>query len=424
MAKAHLLDRALSGLTVTNGKNQQDFWDSSFRSRGVQFGVRCYASGNKEYILRYRTADGRRPQMALGDVAVVKLKDARVAAAEMVGQIQSKLDPAKARDQYRETDTFGSLCDRFTSFIQSQLASGELRPRTADEYCRQIKVNFRPKLENRKLPDIARRDIIALLEEIEVGRGAPAEARRARALLHRMFSYALERDIVQTNPCINLPRLKRLQPRTRVLSDDEIKKVWSALDGYGVTVAGIFRLILLTGQRPGEVASATWTEIEGNEWHLPAERSKNRKPHIIPLSAQARRVLNDVRLDNAHLKFRSRKQGLGVKDYYDKFIFPSRLQGKPIRWLSKTCKKVVEDAKVAKFTPHDLRRTAATKMRQLKISREVVSKILNHTPQDVTSLHYDHYELLAERSEALQTWGNYIDTLVKSPVEALSRTAA
>ncbi len=105
-------------------------------------------------------------------------------------------------------------------------------------------------------------------------------------------------------------------------------------------------------------------------------------------------------------------------------IAEARLQGKPIRWLSKTCKKVVEDAKVAKFTPHDLRRTAATKMRQLKISREVVSKILNHTPQDVTSLHYDHYELLAERSEALQTWGNYIDTLVKSPVEALSRTAA
>lgn len=144
--------------------------------------------------------------------------------------------------------------------------------------------------------EITRRNVRELLED--VAERAPIQANRVLAVVRKMFNFAIERDWLDVNPCQMVKRVVREQPRDRVLTEDEIGAVWSALDHEQPLMAGLIRLRLLTAQRGGELHGAKWNEIDltSGWWKLPAARSKNRLSHRVPLSPKALRIFKELHL--------------------------------------------------------------------------------------------------------------------------------
>lgn len=267
----------------------------------------------------------------------------------------------------------------------------------------------------RKAKEITRRDVVILLDKI-VERGAPIQANRTLAVIRKMFNFALSRDIVTANPCQQVKPPAAERQRDRVLSAAEIKTLWDTLDrvdqksegegkeasmSKGTALALQFQL--LTSQRKGEVATAEWAEIDldGKLWTIPAEKSKNKLPHRVPLSPQAVSLLELVKNES--------KESI--------WLFPSpRGQGK--RHILETAidhaaRLNQEAIGIDHWVPHDLRRTAASMMTSIGISRLVVSRILNHVESGITAV-YDRHSYDVEKRSALDAWGRKLEQIVYS----------
>src|SRR5262249_11198495 len=146
----------------------------------------------------------------------------------------------------------------------------------------------------RRLNTITRADVIASLDQISAD--TPTMANRMLAVLGKLFKWATTKGIANTNPCANMERAKE-HSRDRVLHDKELGKVWNAAGELGHPWTGIVRLLVLTGQRRNEIAGLCWSEIDLAErvLHLPKERTKNAKPHDVPLSASAPAIIAGLR---------------------------------------------------------------------------------------------------------------------------------
>ncbi len=175
--------------------------------------------------------------------------------------------------------------------------------------------------------------------------------------------------------------------RERVLTDDEIRRLWHAESQH----APLLRFLLLTGQRIGEAQRATWAHVRGDRWHIPAEHSKNGRAHWVALSRQVLELL------------RSQDESRGL-------IFGTATDTGVQAWLRRWC----EREKVAPaFTPHDLRRTCATRLADLGVMPHVIEKILNHTMQGVMAV-YNRAGYETERTAAMQLWANDLDRIIAS----------
>lgn len=195
--------------------------------------------------------------------------------------------------------------------------------------------------------------------------------------------------------------------RDRVLSEDEIRGVWAACDAEPGIIADAFRLMLVTAQRRGEVLSMRWQDVDGPWWTIPAELAKNGLSHRVPLSPQAVSIIE-----------RLRKRAKGP------WVFPSLTTERPIENPQKAAERLRERSKVPDLRLHDLRRTGASLMTGMGISRLAVKKILNHAERDVTAV-YDRHSYDPEKRTAVEAWGRRLETIVtgasgKAPVIALS----
>jgi integrase len=178
------------------------------------------------------------------------------------------------------------------------------------------------------------------------------------------------------------------------LSEDEIRAVWSACDAGPGIIADAFRLMLLTAQRRGEVLSMRWQDIDGGWWTIPAEVAKNGRSHRVPLSPQALAFLA-----------RRRERANGP------WVFPSPTTDHAIENPQKAAERLRERSKVSDLRLHDFRRTAASLMTGMGISRLTVKKILNHAERDVTAI-YDRHSYDPEKRTALDAWNRRLEAVV------------
>jgi integrase len=182
--------------------------------------------------------------------------------------------------------------------------------------------------------------------------------------------------------------------RDRVLTEDEIRAVWAACDAEAGIISDAFRLMLVTAQRRGEVLSMRWQDVDGSSWTSPAELAKNGLAHRVPLNRQALAILE-----------RLRKRANGP------WVFPSPTTDRPIENPQKAAERLRERSKVADLRLHDLRRTAASLMTGMGISRLTVKKILNHAERDVTAV-YGRHSYDPEKRTALDARGRRLDAIV------------
>ena len=266
-------------------------------SDGKGLSIRVMPSGAKSWIFRYQF-DGMPRRMTLGSYPGIGLADAREKHGTAMRDIQRGIDPGAValaeKAKRKAAPNFKDLLDEFWEMELEKSPSGKERRRM-------VKKDVIVPWGNRKVTDITRRDAVVLLDKVR--KRAPIGANRLQGVLVRMFNFAAERGIIEHSPLTGLRRPQE-KARSRVLSDDEIKKLWSALDIenkdidiYRVTKLSL-KMILLTGQRPGEVAGMAWAEIDEDAsfWNIPAGRMKNAEPQRVPLCPMALEIIEHAKV--------------------------------------------------------------------------------------------------------------------------------
>ena len=372
------------------------------------FAVRIFPSGNKSFIYIY-TLNGVKRRMTLGSFPNISLSEAHSEYDAASRKVENDIDPAIEK---LEADQAEKAADTITELAAEYIEKwAKPRKRSWKEDQRILNHDIIPAWGKRKAKDITRRDAILLLDKI-VDRGAPIAANRTHALLHKMFRFAVGRDIIPFNPCSDMPKPSIEHQKDRVLSDDEVKTHWHGIM-TSTEMSDLTRYALLlqltTAQRQGEIASMRWDDIHGDTWTIPAERAKNGLAHRVPLSPQAIALLNTAKeiSGESEYVFPSPKAG---------HIAPSAV-GKALRRHLKELKEPITRECSEWFTPHDLRRTAATKMTEAGINRLAVSKVLNHAESGVTAV-YDRHSYDKEKRQALETWGRRLDAIIKDKEES------
>jgi len=383
-----LTDRAIQSLKPK--PEPYEVFDSEFR--GGSFSVRVSAAGRKTFTLMYRNAERHQRRLTLGEYGVLTLSDARSKARSICAKVQMGGDPVAERQDQRLAQTFEDLFNLYMDrYARENTKTWKEDQRKADK-------DVLPTLGKMKLKTIRREHLIEVLDRI-AQRGSPVTANRTRGLLSRVYAFGVGRGLLEYNLVRDIPPLAKEHSRDRVLSEDEIRRMWTALDKQLPLTAATFKLRLITGQRGIEVLSMRWRDIDGDTWTIPAEISKNRMAHRVPLSTMALKVI----------------EGVASISGNGEWLFPSptgrghmgRL-GKALDRIRTTCG---ETDKQEWFTAHDLRRTAATFMTRYGVSRLILSQVLNHSSRGVTAI-YDRHGYEREKREALELWSQTLERIL------------
>ena len=217
-------------------------------------------------------------RLTLGRVDVLDLDHARVEARKALAKAGLAIDPQveKAKARAETAVTLGPLFERYLRFKEARL-----RPNSLRETRRYLEVAF-VSLHRLPVSGVSRSEIAGRLNAIAADSG-PVAADRARAALSAFFTWAMKEGIAPANPVIATNRHASSISRDRVLSDAELSEIWNACgDGE---FGHIVKLLILTGQRREEVAGMAWSEIDLDKalWSIPASRTKNHRPHDVPL---------------------------------------------------------------------------------------------------------------------------------------------
>ncbi|KAB0670084.1 site-specific integrase [Oryzomonas sagensis] len=414
------------------------------------FTIRVMPSGVMTWLYVY-TFDGKRKEMNLGKLPGVTLKEARKRYNAAYNRHQEGFDPGAtdrlAKEERRKAPTVSDLVsdyiDRHAKRFKRSWAKDE----------RILNREVVTAWGNRKAADIVKRDVILLLEKI-VDRDAPAMANNTFQIIRKMFNWAVEQDILPHTPCTGVKLPSPKLSRDRVLSEAEIKTLWSSLDRTDLCMSDdarrALKLILVTAQRPGEVIGMHSGEIDGQWWTIPAERAKNGKTHRVYLTATALALIGPLKvLDDKTGEMKTKgyifpspvkksKKQPGkeiIKPFGDTALaiavgrnlaYPlADAKGKPL--YTKDGKPATENRlSIDHFTPHDLRRTAATFMAKSGEMDEVIDAVLNHAKQGVIKV-YNQYRYDKEKQAALETWERKLNSIItgtESNVIALRRKVA
>ena len=262
--KRELTDPFLRTVKASAGRRREVF-DTGFEGTGSLCLRVSAATGKKVWTFVYRNLAGQQRRYRIGSYPGITLSQARRQVRELAAQVTLGGDPSedrwKEKSQTRAATDFGELARRYLLDAKGRKAPGSLKN---DE--RKLKKDLLPTWGKRDISNISRRDVVRVLESI-VDRGAPITANRTRTLIQTIFKFAVKKGLLPleaTNPCqaVDIPGGKE-KGRKRFLSENEIKSVWQALGDFDEPVATLFRLILLTGQRPGR---SEVYDLERTEW--------------------------------------------------------------------------------------------------------------------------------------------------------------
>jgi integrase len=354
-------------------------------------------TGRRAWAVRYRFG-GKTRKLTLD--AGLTLGAAREAATAALRELERGNDPAALKFEARATaETAAADRKRDTvEHLAGQFLEKYAKRKTRKNSWKQAEHVFGkivlPAWRGRVVHDIARRDIRELVENVAVDR--PIMANRALGHISKLFNWLCEQDIIAASPCAGIKPPAPENARDRMLSDAEIRALWHACDGIGGAAGPAVKLMLLTGQRCGEVVGMKRSEISGDVWTLAPERTKNHQRHEVPLSAQALAIID------------------AIPAIDEDFVFTTS-ETRRLGNMSRA--KEALDASMKPKTPwvlHDLRRTAASGMAALGIKLPVIEKCLNHKSGSFRGIVgvYQRHEYAAEKRDALQRWANHVEGLV------------
>jgi integrase len=403
------------------GAERTIYWDEALPG----FGLMATANGHKSFVFQYRA--GRTSHRMKLDGKFLRLENEREKKSgsklqRHVPRIRAPFDAARAeaaavhaavksgRDPLKELrDKAAAGANTFKSIAEEYLrreggmkrdAHGRAsftgdRLRSADQRLAVFERLVYPKLESFPIEEIKRSDVVRLLDKIEDERG-PVMADRALAAIRRVFTWHAGRSDEFRSPIVRgMARTSgKERARARVLSDDELRIVWTAADELKTAFGYMLQFILLTGARRNEAARMYRLELGGADWSIPAARFKGKVLAKIPLIGRAA---------NAPVFTLDGKRPIGgfgkAKRKLDERILERLRQHNP------------EADPLPNWTIHDLRRTARSLMSRAGVEADIAERCLGHALAGVRGT-YDRHAYREEKAKAFETLASQIESIV------------
>ena len=349
------------------------------------FGARVTVGGARAFVLDYRTKAGRQRRLTIGRFGDWTTGAARIRARELRRLIDTGADPLGAFEAARAAPTVAELADKFEKEHLPRKREG-----TRLAYQRTLNKYIRPHFGlHTKVTDVAFANIDALHQRITTTAG-PSAANRTTAILSKMFSLAIRWQMRTDNPVKGIERNLEIG-RKRYLDAGELVRLLEALAAHpDKQAANIIRLLMLTGARKGEVAGMRWDEVnlDTGIWTKPGSTTKQKSDHVVPLSAPALQLLNDIRA--------------GANGALGEFVFPAHRSKfghtVDVRYLwTKLCRT----AGITNLRPHDLRHSFASALASKGASLPLIGSLLGHS-KAATTHRYAHLFQSAERAATEQ----------------------
>jgi integrase len=399
-----LTAEAVKDLTLPPGKTDVTFTDDSL----PPFGVRLRSGSAPSYVFRYRFA-GKHRNRKIGLVSGITFSAAKLEAAKLYSTIRQGTDPQAAREKVKamKDETFGAMVP---VYIGEE--ARHVRPSSLGVIKRRLLIDAKP-LHSKQVTEISRRDVSRIVTKITETCG-PSSGNQAGLWISSFMRWCVRKGFLDHNPVAGFAR-NREAPRERVLTDDELRKIWAAtgrpdqLDA-DAHFSSIIRLLLLTGLRRAEVGGLMWSEVDLDKATivLPPSRMKTGIAHTVPLSAAAIEILEAQPRGRI---WTSRRNILG-RDH----VFGVVSNKGYTHWDSS---KTILDAAAAidDWRIHDLRRTVSTKLNgELAIAPHVVEHIMAHAHggQSLIARTYNRASYEGEKRKALDMWAEHLLSIVES----------
>jgi integrase len=362
-------------------------WDA--QQQGLA--LRVWPSGRRSWYLVYRR-HGRPRWYHIGAADAVGLADARKLAAETMLDVIRGRDPAAEKRAARGAGTFAELAERY----REEYARKKNKSWQQADYL--VRRYLLPAWGKLSAESITRSDVRAVIGKIV----APSLANQVLAAASAIFSWAIRQELVAINPCSGVER-NATQSRERILQAAELPQFWTAFDDVGLVHGATLKVLLLTGQRPGEVAHMRREHISDGWWTMPGKPdpktewpgTKNGQTHRVWLPAAARAIIAEV----------SDGEATG-------FVFGCGRQA-----MGAARRAICQRLGAERATPHDLRRTHGTTITALGFGREAMNRIQNHREGGIADV-YDQHKYAEENKRVMEAVAARLLALASGAPEA------
>jgi integrase len=370
--KLLLTDRFCERAKPAQGQTQTDYFDEQVSGLALRV-----ADGHKAWTFHFTSPSGKRARLTFGSYPATTLGAARTRATEAKALVEDGKDPRSV-----EAETFQGVCEDYLHREGKKLRSLDWRKGVLERH-------VYPTLGHRPIAEIQRSEIVRLLDKIE-DRSGPTMADRTLAVIRKIMNWHASRSDDFRTPIVK--GMARTKPselaRERVLTDDEIRKIWAVNNG----VFGRFiRFLLLTGARRNEASEMTWAEIDEGDWTLPAARNKTKVDLVRPLSKAAQALVEDGK---------SKSEWVFTTD-----------GATPISGFSKFKVAFDKASGTDGWTLHDCRRTARSLMSRAGVPSDHAERCLGHVIPGVRGV-YDRHEYHAEKQQAFEALAALVERIV------------
>lgn len=392
MPVLHMTDSLINELNVP--EDRIDYYDDVV----VGLVLRLTKHGHKSWAYMYRT--GRRRRLTLGGFPSLTVADARKAAREAQRKVALGEDPGVAKKTLAHALSFNELADLFID----RYAKPNKRSWRQD--ARQLRVFCRRPWGSLPATSVDRAKVRELLAQVTRDRSGVISNRLA-SCISKVFAWGVAEGYLDDNPVVGLTRQKEYS-RERVLNDREVVTFWKELaaaearwlgagpreakppDALSPDVVFWLRLRFVTAQRGGDVADLEWPDVDLERvfWEIPGERFKNGRAHVCPFGPWALEMLRKRRASRVEDRYVCQGgRGLAARSGLGPAF------------------------SLENFDPHDLRRTASTRLAQCGVTQFMIARVLGHVDSTVTGI-YNRWEYLEEKRAALVKWETYAKALL------------
>jgi integrase len=361
-----LTDRSVKSLKPK--PKQYEVRDAALRG----LAIRVNSDGTKTWTLIV-SKGGRRQRVTLGRYPDLRLADARRRASE------------RKQSGYRVGGTVETV---FASYLE-EIKKTRRAWRDVEQVARLYMI---PLLGTRQMDSITAADGVEMIDFIS-RKSSDNRAAKALAYLRPFFRWAAGRSIIPVNPwAVIVPPANTSSARERVLTDDELQKIWSFAKADTYPFGPFLQILIITAQRRGEVSDMMWSELDNERhlWSIPKARHKQKRGHEVPLPSIAMDIISSL-------------------PHHCDWLF-STTRKSPISGFGKFKQRLDKATGVTDWRLHDIRRTAATRMAELQVPRFVIARVLGHSDTSITAT-YDRASYRGEKLEALEHWVDFISRL-------------
>ena len=361
--------------------------------------IRVTPNGVKSWHIRYRPkGQKKQPSETPGTHPAMSLADARQRARDVLAAAKRGLDlPAQEQEQRREAAKATTVKVLLSDYVEKHCKLMQRQWRATE---RIFQMHVIPVIGDKLVTELRRADVVELLDDLQNKKGLRAQVNRVRAYLLGAFNWAVEGQRLEVNPVGAVKHRKQLEARrARVLSHDELRKVWRAADKIGGAGAAFVKLLMLLGQRRDEVRCMRRAEMVAgtSHWLIPAARNKGKRDHLVPLPPAAVEIIEALPRGGPYV--------LGTAD------------APPLPSHHRLKQSLERESGVAGWVLHDLRRTFSTELAALGVSADIRERLLNHAQPGLEQT-YNVYAYIDENADALARWADRLAAIVSEGRDA------